>query len=80
MQALREAEGPFDLIFNDIDKAGYPASIPVIKEKLKPGGVLSITRWMWKPERETIRVVSLARDALRSMGAADPSRHIVVPA
>ncbi len=38
--ALRGAPGPFDLIFNDIDKQGYPASVPVIAEKLRPGGVL----------------------------------------
>jgi predicted O-methyltransferase YrrM len=40
VKALRETEGPFDLIFNDIEKDGYPASLPVIKEKLRPGGVL----------------------------------------
>lgn len=40
VQALRGAQGPFDLIFNDIEKQGYPASVPVIAEKLRPGGVL----------------------------------------
>jgi predicted O-methyltransferase YrrM len=34
-------------MFNDIDKHGYPASIPVIKEKLKPGGVLLIDNMLW---------------------------------
>jgi hypothetical protein len=28
------------LIFNDIEKDGYPASLPIIKEKLRPGGLL----------------------------------------
>jgi predicted O-methyltransferase YrrM len=42
VQALKETEGSFDLIFNDIDKEGYPASVPVIVEKLRPGGVLII--------------------------------------
>src|SRR5207245_7476721 len=37
--ALKQAEGPFDLIFNDIDKHGYPDSLPVIKERLRTGGV-----------------------------------------
>jgi predicted O-methyltransferase YrrM len=45
--ALKEAEGPFDIIFNDIDKHGYPASIAVVKEKLKPGGVLIIDNMLW---------------------------------
>jgi predicted O-methyltransferase YrrM len=48
--ALRAAEGPFDLIFNDIDKHGYPASLPVIAEKLRPGGVLIIDNMLWHGE------------------------------
>src|SRR5687768_10661923 len=47
VQALRETEGPFDLIFNDIDKKGYPNSLPVIAEKLRPGGVLIIDNMLW---------------------------------
>ncbi|HXF64106.1 MAG TPA: O-methyltransferase [Caldilineaceae bacterium] len=42
VQTLKETDGIFDLIFNDIDKEGYPASLPVIDEKLRPGGVLII--------------------------------------
>jgi caffeoyl-CoA O-methyltransferase len=44
---LSHAAGPFDLIFNDIDKSGYPASIPVIAEKLRPGGVLIADNLLW---------------------------------
>ena len=40
VQALKETEGPFDVIFNDIDKQGYPASLPVIRSKLRSGGIL----------------------------------------
>jgi predicted O-methyltransferase YrrM len=47
VQALRETPGPFDLIFNDINKDGYPASLPVIAEKLRPGGVLIIDNMIW---------------------------------
>jgi predicted O-methyltransferase YrrM len=47
VQALRETEGPFDLIFNDIDKHAYPESLPVIAEKLRPGGVLIIDNMIW---------------------------------
>ncbi len=47
VQALREASGPFDLIFNDIDKAAYPESLKVINEKLRPGGVLIIDNMIW---------------------------------
>lgn len=47
VQTLREMPGPFDIIFNDIDKHGYPDSLPVIKEKLRPGGVLIIDNMLW---------------------------------
>ena len=43
VQALTaEDDASFDLIFNDIDKDGYPAALPVIAAKLRPGGVLII--------------------------------------
>ena len=47
VETLRHTDGVFDLMFNDIDKKGYPASIPVIKEKLKVGGVLLIDNMLW---------------------------------
>lgn len=47
VQTLKATEGPFDLIFNDIDKDGYPASLPVITEKLRSGGVLIIDNMLW---------------------------------
>ena len=40
--ALAATEGQFDLIFNDIDKDAYPASIPVIETKLRRGGTLIV--------------------------------------
>jgi predicted O-methyltransferase YrrM len=47
VETLRLAPGPFDLIFNDIDKEAYPASLPVIKQKLRSGGVLIIDNMLW---------------------------------
>jgi predicted O-methyltransferase YrrM len=47
VEALRQTEGPFDIIFNDIDKEGYPDSLPVIKEKLRSGGLLIIDNMLW---------------------------------
>ena len=44
---LKEARGPFDIIFNDIDKDGYPDSLPVMKEKLRPGGLILIDNMLW---------------------------------
>ena len=47
VQALRDTDDSFDLIFNDIDKHGYPDSLPVIADKLRPGGVLIIDNMLW---------------------------------
>jgi caffeoyl-CoA O-methyltransferase len=47
VQMLDGMPDSFDLIFNDIDKQDYPDSLPVIKEKLRPGGVLIIDNMLW---------------------------------
>lgn len=47
VETLHNTEGPFDLIFNDIDKEAYPTSLPLIKEKLRSGGVLIIDNLLW---------------------------------
>ncbi len=47
VQTLRETDGPFDLIFNDINKEAYADSLPVIAEKLRPGGVLIVDNMLW---------------------------------
>ena len=47
VETLRQTDGPFDIIFNDIDKEGYPESLPIIKEKLRHGGLLIIDNMIW---------------------------------
>lgn len=47
VHTLRETPGPFDLIFNDINKEDYAASLPVINEKLRRGGVLVVDNMLW---------------------------------
>ena len=47
VETLRQTEGPFDIIFNDIDKEGYPDSLPIVKEKLRHGGLLIIDNMIW---------------------------------
>lgn len=47
LDLLRQTQGPFDIIFNDIDKEAYPDSLPVIKEKLRHGGILIIDNMLW---------------------------------
>jgi predicted O-methyltransferase YrrM len=47
LETLRATPGPFDLIFNDIEKQDYPKSLPLIKEKLRSGGALLIDNILW---------------------------------
>jgi len=47
VQALRETPGPFDLIFSDINKSGYPDSLPAAEAKLRPGGVFIVDNMIW---------------------------------
>jgi caffeoyl-CoA O-methyltransferase len=47
IETLSQTPGPFDLIFNDINKECYPDSLPMIREKLRPGGVLIVDNLLW---------------------------------
>ena len=47
VEALRTFAGSLDLVFNDIDKHGYPASLPVIESKLRRGGLLIVDNLLW---------------------------------
>lgn len=47
VETLQNLPGQFDLIFNDIDKEAYPASLSPIKQKLKSGGVLIVDNILW---------------------------------
>jgi caffeoyl-CoA O-methyltransferase len=47
VETLRATSGEFDVIFNDIDKRGYPGSLPVIESRLRPGGLLITDNLLW---------------------------------
>jgi spermidine synthase len=47
-------------------------------DHLKPGGMIAITRWEFRRPREALRVVSVAMQALHSLGVADPARNFIV--
>ena len=69
VEALHNADGPFDLIFNDIDKEAYPDALPIIEAKLKPGGVLIVDNMLWSgrvfdpsdKSPETLAILELSR-------------------
>jgi caffeoyl-CoA O-methyltransferase len=47
IETLSNTAGPFDIIFNDINKDCYPESLPMIRDKLRPGGVLIVDNLLW---------------------------------
>ena len=47
-------------------------------DHLTEQGILSYSRWLFSPPRETLRLAVTAREVLADRGAADPAQHIVV--
>ncbi len=68
--ALRAADGRFDIIFSDIDKEGYPASLPVIKQRLQPGGLLLVDNMFWNGKVVDRRATDADTEAIRAFTRA----------
>jgi spermidine synthase len=47
-------------------------------EHLTDAGVLTLTRWIFFPPRQTLRVISLVDHALRQVGIDDPRQHMMI--
>lgn len=83
VEALRAARGPFDVIFLDIDKTGYPAAIPLIAERLRQGGVLIVDNMLWSgrvldPGDRSADTAAI-REATRMLTASDDWTATLVP-
>ena len=65
VESLRQESGPFDIIFNDIDKNAYPASLGVVKEKLRSGGLLIIDNMLWSGRIFDGKDISPATEGVR---------------
>lgn len=65
VESLRQETGPFDIIFNDIDKQAYPESLGVIKNKLRSGGILIIDNMLWSGRIFDAKDTSLATEGVR---------------
>ncbi len=73
---LQQAPGPFDVIFNDIDKQDYPKALDVITTKLRPGGLLLVDNMLWSgrifERRDTSPATRGVRELTRRI-QTDPS-------
>ncbi len=45
---------------------------------LTPDGIVAFTRWGFEPPRESLRLISLAIEALGQVGEREPWRHVIV--
>jgi predicted O-methyltransferase YrrM len=71
---LQQTAGPFDLIFNDITKKDYPASLPFIDAKLRRGGVLIVDNMLWSR-----RVLGDADQTPDTQGVRELTRLLTAP-
>jgi spermidine synthase len=46
--------------------------------RLRPGGILAVSRWLKLPPRDSLKLFATALAALTAEGAADPARHLVL--
>jgi len=46
-EILERTPGPFDVVFNDIDKDGYPDLLPIVRRKLRVGGLFICDNMLW---------------------------------
>lgn len=46
-EVLRKTDGRFDIIFNDIDKEGYPETVELAVKRLRPGGLFITDNVIW---------------------------------
>ena len=47
LQILESSTGPFDIIFCDIDKHQYPRVYPLLRARLRPGGIFICDNMLW---------------------------------
>ena len=47
LKILEELEGSFDIVFNDIDKEDYPATVDKVLPRLVPGGLYITDNALW---------------------------------
>jgi caffeoyl-CoA O-methyltransferase len=70
VEELGRTDGTFDIIFSDIEKPGYPASLPVIKEHLAPGGIMLVDNMIWRGRVLDRTVTDAATNGVRTFTAA----------
>ena len=47
IQSLQSTDGAFDIVYNDIDKDGYPAAWRAARDRIRPGGLFISDNTLW---------------------------------
>lgn len=68
LMLVKKIDGPFDIIFNDINKDEYPDTIDVAAKKLKKGGLFITDNIIWsgkvvnkKPDKTTRAIMKFTK-------------------
>ncbi len=69
LTALASTSGAFDVIFNDVDKDGYPAVLDAVPDRIRTGGLFITDNTLWhgrvlNPQEATGRAVCLFNQRL----------------
>ena len=90
--ALRRVGGTWDIVYNDIDKDGYPDTVDLAYERLRPGGLFITDNVLWSgrvlpgqndPAASTRGVVEFTRRLFQHQGfltSVNPTRDGVAVA
>ena len=46
-EALKAESGPFDIIYDDVDKDGYPEAWRIARDRIRPGGLYICDNVLW---------------------------------
>ncbi len=84
LTSLDATEGSFDLIFNDVDKVGYPDVVRRAVPRLNPGGLLVSDNVLWSgrlrlPAVEDDAATAAIREANRLLYASPDLETTIVP-
>jgi caffeoyl-CoA O-methyltransferase len=66
LATARELPGPFDVVFNDIDKESYPATVEVALRLLRPGGLFITDNTLWSGKVADPSIVDAPTEAIRA--------------
>jgi spermidine synthase len=53
-------------------------ALMICLDRLRPGGILSVSRWMKNPPRDNIKLLAMAVEAIEKHGINDPARSMIM--